>query len=191
MANRASIIVRAVGVIAATSALVTGVTWAALTSNTATLTSTTINSATASLKLWDGDSFETSAPGFTITGLVPGTGSEQAFYFQNDGEVPLKLKAKIPALPSSSGFAGWENAKVTFTDEQNNTTVTTDMLALSTGDGVELPGDLTAGAQGNSAAAGTEGNFKAKFDIAPSSITGGQVTIDAFNIEFTGTQPAS
>ncbi len=183
MANRASIIVRAVGVIAATSALVTGVTWAALTSNTATLTSTTINSATASLKLWDGDSFETSAPGFTITGLVPGTGSEQAFYFQNDGGVPLKLKAKIPALPSSSGFAGWENAKVTFTDEQNNTTVTTDMLALSTGDGVELPGD--------SAAAGTEGNFKAKFDIAPSSITGGQVTIDAFNIEFTGTQPAS
>ncbi len=113
-------VARAVVVIAAVMALVTSVTFAALQSQ-ATLTNNSISTATAGLKLWNGSSFESTAPGFTVTGLVPGEWSDDYnFYFQNDGEGPLFLTANVPqepALPEgmdSYGFTGWENLKVAF-----------------------------------------------------------------------------
>jgi hypothetical protein len=107
---------RAIGVIGAVAALTTGVTFAALNSQ-ATLTNTTISSATADLLLWDGDTFESTAPGFTITDLVPGTGVEKPLYFKNAVGVPLAVTAHVPTLPSSTGFTGWQNLHVTITSD--------------------------------------------------------------------------
>lgn len=111
-------VARAIVVIGAVMALVTSVTFAALQSQ-ATLTNNTISTATAGLLLWDGDSFESAAPGVTVTGLVPGDWSEDyPIYFQNSGEAPLYLTASVPeqpALPEGMedyGFSGWENLKV-------------------------------------------------------------------------------
>lgn len=192
MNKKLSAILRAVGALGAVTAIVGGVTFAALNSQ-ATLTQSTITSANASLLVWDGDSFESTAPGFTITGLVPGSGSgEKPFYLRNNGGVALNVSARIPTLPSSSGFSGWANVKVTITGNSPTCTgtnpVITNMAALNAGD-VALPcNPLSVNAQGNSGVLATEGNYSFNFDVLPSSITGSQVTIGAFDINFNGVQ---
>ena len=60
-------LLRAVGVFGAVAAIATGATFAALGSQ-ATLTSSTISSATADLRVWDGAAFSPTGPGFTVTG---------------------------------------------------------------------------------------------------------------------------
>ena len=90
-------VARAIAVVGAVVVLATSVTFAALQSQ-ATLTNSSI-STTASLKLWNGSSFQSTAPGFTINNLVPGSGSgELPFYFQNSGGIPLQISAKIPSI---------------------------------------------------------------------------------------------
>lgn len=181
-------VARAVGIFAATVAVVAGVTYAVGLTSGATLTNTTVSSTTADLKLWDGDSFDSTAPGFTITNLVPGTGSTQTEYFQNSGGVPLAITAHVPTLPSSSGFSGWSNLTVRITAQGCNF-IDTDMAALNAGE-VALPcNPLAAGATGDSNTPNTPGNYDFHFDVVPASITGSQVTVGAFDIVFTGTQP--
>jgi hypothetical protein len=180
---------RAVAVIAAVATMVTGVTFAALNSQ-ATLTNNSISTSTASLKLWDGDSFESTAPGFTVTDLVPGTGKEYPFYFKNEGPA-VNVTAHIPAAPTATGFTGWENLKIDLTSDMTGCaapTVHTDMGALLGGE-VALPcNPLAAGAQGNAGVPGTEGNYKIKFDIVPAAITGSSASVGNFDLVFTGTQ---
>lgn len=189
MTSKTFAISRAVGVIGATAVLATGVTFAALQSNVATLSNTSVTSSTASLKLWDGDSFELVAPGYTITNLVPGTGSAvQHLYMQNDGQIPLNVTAHVPAAPSASGFSGWENFKVKIASETGGS-VETNMQALLSGNVVLPANPLSAGATGNSNVEGTEGNYTVTFDIDPSSTFGNSVSVGSFNIDFTGTQP--
>jgi len=182
-------LLRSMGIFAAVAALATGVTFAAL-NNQATLSSTTLTSATASLKVYDFSvpGFESTAPGFTITGLVPGTGVTKTAYFQNDGGVPLAITAHVPTLPSSSGFSGWQNLTVDITAQGCNV-INTNMLALNAGE-VDLPcNPLAAGAAGNSNTPNTPGNYDFHFDVIPASISGSQVTVGPFDIVFTGTQP--
>jgi hypothetical protein len=186
-------VVRAVGLFAAVAALVTSVTFAALNSQV-TLSSNSISTTTASLKLWDGDSFESTAPGFTVTELVPGTGKEFPFYFQNTGSADLDITAHVPVAPTASGFTGWENLEVTFTSNAPGCvdgSVETDMQALLAGE-VALPcNPLSGGSQGNSGVEATEGNYKVKFDIDPSAISGSSATVGSFDIVFTGTQAST
>lgn len=190
MANRSTIVARAVGVMGVTAALATGVTWAALTSNTATLTDSSINSTTASLKLWDGDSYENSAPGFTINGLVPGQGSApQAFYFQNQGATPLTLSAHVPGAPTATGFSGWENLKVKITKGSDGEVTNTTMKALLEGNVVLNGAPLGGGDTGDSGNPTAPGNYTVVFDIDPSAVTGSQATVGNFNLDFVGVQP--
>lgn len=183
-------IARAVLTVGVVTGLAGGVTYAALQSQ-ATLTGSSIDSGTASLLLWDGSTFASTAPGFTVTGLIPGVGKEYSFYFKNGGDIPLKISAKVPSAPTASGFSGWENLKVTITDEEGGTpaVTNTNMAELLAGKQLNLVGDsLQAGAQGNSGVAGTEGNFKIKFDIDPTSVDGSHASVGVFNIDFNGAQ---
>ena len=194
-------------VVGAVLALVGGVTYAQLTS-TATLSSTSINTASAGLQIFDGTAFAPTAPGFAITNLVPGTGTVENVYFQNNGGVTLGITANVPTQPTSSGFTGWNNATVKITaedtsctqapgwvantansDQANSSpfTVDTDLQDLMAGN-VVLPCAMNAGAQGNNAVPGTSGNYDFKFDIHPASITGTSATIGVFDINFTGNQ---
>ena len=200
---------RATGVIGAVAALVTGITFAAL-SNQATLADTTVNTANAGLNIWDSTSstYGPTAPGFTITGLIPGTGITDNVYLQNSGGVSEAITATVPTLPSATGFSGWNNATISITAENtsctdpvgfventstagsSNTspfTVNTNLADLSSGQ-VILPCIMNAGDAGNSGVAGTSGNYDFHFDIAKSSITGSSASIGGFDIDFTGTQ---
>lgn len=190
-------LIRAVLVIGAVAALVTGVTFAALT-NTATLTQNTISAADASLLVWDGDSFESTAPGFTVTDLVPGQGSgDNFFYLQNNSPGDLWVYAHVPAEPAAPtggyGFTGWENLKVIFMSHAGDCVddpVKTDMAALLAGN-VELPcNPLSEGATGNNQPGeeDTEGNYSVSFDIDPESLTEGaeDAGVGSFDLQLIG-----
>lgn len=207
-------VIRAVVVIGAVMALATSVTFAALQSQ-ATLTNNTISTATAGLKLWDGDSFESSAPGVAVEGLIPGDWSEDYnIYFQNDGEGPLFLSASVPAEPAlpegmeDYGFTGWENLHVAIKgycavdgqdenavrrwhhwdkDKQDkNHVVKTNMAELLAGN-VELPcGPLAEGATGSADTPGTAGNYSLSFKIASDAITGESAGVGSFDVVFNG-----
>lgn len=190
-------VARAIVVIAAVMALVTGVTFAAL-KDSVTLQNNTISSANADLLIWDGDSFEQTAAGFTVTNLIPGSGSDDyPFYLKNNGGTPLKLAITVPSAPAEPaggyGFSGWENLKVTVTNNEPgcaDDTLHTDMAALLAGE-VELKcNPMTAGAQGDSGNLETEGNFTVSFDIAPESVTGDSPGVGNFDLVITGSAVA-
>ncbi|HSX33462.1 MAG TPA: hypothetical protein VLF91_03950 [Candidatus Saccharimonadales bacterium] len=193
--HKVSPTLRAVGVMSAVAIIAGGVTYAALTSNTAVLADSTIDSATASLKVFnfnDGQ-YETTGQGFHITGLVPGTGVTEHFYLQNDGQVPLTVAAHVPTLPGvptsgNYGFSGFDNLKIDVTgDGCSDPVLHTNMLALNAGQ-VALPCAMQPGDAGDSNSAGHAGNYTIHFDIAPAAITGSQAGVGSFNIELTGTQ---
>lgn len=211
--NRQTLIVaRTIGVIGGITAIVTGLTFAQL-SQAATLGNTTINSTDASLNIWNGAAYAPTAPGFTITGLVPGTGVNENMYLQNTGGLNEVVTANVPTLPSSSGFTGWNNALVEITAENITTctnvsvyvpntatalpgpgvptgtgnTLVTDLQDLNSGN-VILPCILNAGDTGNTGVSGTPGNYDLHFDIVESSVTGSSASIGGFPIDLTGTQ---
>jgi hypothetical protein len=199
-------LLRATGVIGAVAALVTGITFAQLSAS-ASLTNTSENTASAGLNIWNGSAYASTAPGFTITGLIPGTGVNENVYLQNSGGLPEAITATVPTLPTSSGFSGWSNATVSITAQDTSCidppgfvensptapssgsvfTVNTNLADLSSGQ-VILPCTMNAGDSGNSGVPGTSGNYDFHFDIAESSVTGSSASIGAFNINFTGTQ---
>jgi hypothetical protein len=181
---------RAVGVISAVAIVAGGVTFAALTSNTATLADNTINTTTASLKVWNGAAFGTSASGFHVTGLVPGTGVDNPFYLQNDGGVALDLTAHVPSAPTLTGVTGNDlsKVKVDITDDHTGTVTHTDLSALTTGTVTLTDDPFAAGATGNSGVAGTSGNFHLKFDIDSGAVSGSSASVSSFDLDFGGTQ---
>ena len=100
-------------VILGTVALTVGAAYAYFTSNAVSLTGITLASATPSLQIWDGDSWEAAAPGVSETNMYPGwVGPERDFYVKNTtpgtGNVPFdKL---IPTLVTAGG-ADWDALK--------------------------------------------------------------------------------
>lgn len=191
---------RSVGIFGVVAALATAVTFAALSSQ-ATLSDNTVDSATADLNIWDGAAFSTTAPGFHVTGLVPGQGSgELPLYLQNAGDGNMNVTAHVPTLPGPPaggyGFSGFDNLLVTITGDgptcpgTSGNLVHTDLLALNSGD-VPLPcNKLHAGATGNGGVLNTEGNYTVNFDINPAALTPGASSagVGSFNIVLTGTQ---
>lgn len=195
MNKKLSAILRAVGALGAVTAIVGGVTFAALSSS-ATLAQSTISTANADLNIYNfsTNAWANSAPGFNITGLVPGTGVTEEFYLQNDGDTALTVKARVPVLPAAPeggyGFTGFENVTVTITGEGCvEPPVQTNLLALNSGD-VALPcNPLAAGVSGDSNA-DVAGNYDIKFDINSAAITGESAGVGPFDIVFTGTAVA-
>lgn len=187
MTSKTFAISRAVGVIGATAVLATGVTFAALQSNVATLSDNSVAATTASLSLYDAVSgtFKTPAAGFTVTDLTPGTlSSPKPFYLKNDGTSALDLAVKAESPASAVGFDQWSELKVQIKDFQG-TLINTDMAALIAGN-VALPGDeLPAGAQGdgNSTVAG---NYTISFYIDAADVSGSTLSVGNFDLDFIG-----
>lgn len=120
IARKMNPVARAIATIAAVATLVTGATFAALSSSV-TLTGNTISAADANLQIWNGTTFTNTTEGFAVDDLVPGEWSEENFiYFKNVSGTPLNLTASSsePQLAEgedSFGFSGWENLKVRIT----------------------------------------------------------------------------
>ena len=181
-------LLRAIGVIGVVVALVTSITFAALQSQ-ATLTNNTISTGSADLLLYDGDSFEATAPGFNITNLTPGTpSSAQNFYFRNNGTITLDISARIPVAPSTTGIGDFAKVDVTIDCQGvGNDPVVTTMAALIAGE-VPLDVTLVGGAQGVIGETANPANCTAVFNIDPSTVSGESATIGVFDLRFTGVQ---
>ncbi len=192
-------ITRAVGVFSAVAIVVGGVTFAALNSS-ATLSDNTLSTADASLKIYDFGTaaFESDAPGFNLSNLVPGAYSDkQLFYFLNDGEGDLTVTASVgdgdatttaddPVLTGVTAA----NVKLKFTSNAPGCaadTVETTLALLQAGD-VALPcNPLSQGAQGNASAGAeeTEGNYSVEFKLANVADEG--ASVNNLDIVFDGT----
>lgn len=176
---------RAIGTVGAVVALAGGVTFAALTS-TATLTDTSINTANAGLLIWDGDSFESTAPGFAITKAFPDTPSApQAFYFKNSGDSDETVSVKANHAPSTD-LNQYSNIKVSFDCFGSSGVVNTDVQALINGS-VPLGLTLPVGAQGDSNVANTVGNCTATFTLEGAGINNGSAFVTNLDLDFTAT----
>ena len=180
--NRISPLARAILVIGAVAALVTGITAAALTSNTVSLTENTLAAATATLVIDDQadctDSTGTSVQGMSFTNLVPGEESDPfTFCLRNDGDLPLDIN-----VSTATDFTGSPIAPNLVTLKIDcgaigtvNTTL--DLYAAPTGQ------DFTAAALDNTDTNGVACAATATLD---SSVEGGSVT--PFQLDFVGTQ---
>jgi hypothetical protein len=183
---------RAIGTVGAVVALAGGVTFAALTS-TATLTDTSINTANAGLLLWNGTSFQPTAPGFTVTGQIPGTDSApQAFYFQNSGDAAENITVKANHAPTSSLTSPSDLAlKFSCSDGAGNQlTTNTDLQQIITAP-VSINLTLPLGAQGDTGNPNTLGNCTVKFNINPGGVVGGSASVTDLDLDFTGTAVGS
>ena len=94
--------VRAVGTMGAVAALVGGITFADLNTNTVALSPNTLTSATASLLIGsNSEAFTTpSVTGITAT-LIPGVPAPFTFYLKNSGQSDMNITASVP-----NGFGG-------------------------------------------------------------------------------------
>lgn len=193
MRLRINPLARAVATFMAVAGLVTGITYAALSSS-ATLTNNTINSATASLKVWNGSSFEGTAQGFTVTGLVPSVVTDEYPFYLKNADLPLKVTIQASAPASAAGFDSWSDLSVRFISHDPacptvSNKVTKTMQELMDAP-VELPcNSLPANSQGNDGVLATAGNYGVKFFIDSTEVSGEQVSVGAFTWTLTGTQP--
>lgn len=182
-------IARSVAVIGGMVALITGVTFAALQTDTVTLANNTISTASAELLIWNGSEFTNTSQGFAVTNLIPGEGSDAyPFYFKNNSAFDLKLSAHVGGPVDITGITGGaSNVKIKFTDKGSGEVTNTTLQALIDND-VNLEGVLGANAQGNAGVPVTEGNYTVEFDIDPAAVQGSGANVGTFDLEFTGTQ---
>ncbi len=189
-------VVRAVLVIGGVAALVTGVTFAALDSSSASLTGNTVASATAELTVsTDNSVFGASRPGFSFADVVPGGDPAPAagkeFWLKNTGAVTLALTATVPTLPTPvPADLDYSKVHVIVTDPgadglldgTNDTQVLdTTMSALGAGE-VPLAGTL--------APAPPNKKFFVQVSMDPGTFSGTNATIGAFSLVFNGTNAA-
>lgn len=95
-------VVRAIAVMAAVGVTVTGITFAALQSQSAALTGNSIETASANLQISKdntADSFSSSTTGYDFTNVLPGGPAVPAegntFYLRNGGTTDLALKLSV------------------------------------------------------------------------------------------------
>lgn len=178
MTKQSFAIARAFGVIGATVAMVAGVTFANLTSNSVTLTSNTLASATAALQIKSGGGFDVTDTGFNFIGLLPGnTSAPFTFILKNTGTADLDVTMATPALSTTGGLS---LAQVTFTF----TPVGGGAAQVITGDVLSTSSVLL---NGGPLAAGTTKNYTVTAKIS-SAYSGSGATVNPFTLTFTGTQ---
>lgn len=122
-------LLRAVLVVGVAGAVVTGVTFAALQSQQASLTGNSIQSATADLRIGTtASTFDSSRSGFTFKDVIPGGQAMPAdgysFYLKNYGTAPLSLKAVIGSTPTNASNIDLSKVRLQITRVDNETVQT-------------------------------------------------------------------
>lgn len=192
MSSRSAAIARAVTAIGGTAALMAGVTFAALQTNTVTLADNSISVTNDILRIYDGATFGTSSNGFSVN-LTPGVESaKKPFYLKNLSPGQLSITAHVNPTPGPT-FTAIGNAAdvvVKIYDDSNNLLATTDLNALMSGQvALSSPqGDLQPNAEGNGGVPGTNGNYNITFQVSPLAFTNtGPASVSNIDFEFTGT----
>lgn len=178
-------LLRAVTVISAVAVLATGVTFAALQSQQATLTGNSIKTAIADLKIGtSATSFAASRTGFTFGDVVPGAEATPAdgnsFYLKNYGTKPLALKAGIGTAPVNTSNVDLTKTYVVITRVDTNTTQKLSVASLVAG-GTTAPLVIT-----DTLAGGQVAQYKAQIAMDLDAFTGQSADITGIDLVFTG-----
>lgn len=191
MMKKHGIVLRATLVVAMVSALVVGVTFAAL-SDDAGLTGNTLASETADLQVSSGGAYSDSATGFAATDLIPGDGQTFAFYLSNGSDFDMNVTASVDGVCSDYidevTIPNCGDVLVSFTDKNSATTLDYTLQQLINNP-QDLPGNaLEANEAGSVPSDVEEGDFEVTFDLDADDVTGDSVSVSAFDITFNGTQ---
>jgi hypothetical protein len=183
MTKQAMILTRGIGAIAATAVLVTGVSFAALTSNTVTLSDNSFSTDTATLLISNGGAFnDTSVQGFDAGKLAPGQTSDTAnFQLENTGDVALAITAIADNINNPSGIDGNQETIHVLRTDGGATGANSEDVTLATlaGGNVGLPGGPVA--------ANTTASYTVSLSL-DSGFTGPQGATLSFDTVFTGSQ---
>ena len=177
---------RAVAVISSIAVLATGVTYAALQSQQATLTGNSIQSATADLRISStGATYYNTRTGFTFGEVVPGGGpsapTANSFYLKNYGTPALALKVAVNSTPVNTANVDLTKVHVIFTRVDTNTTQKLTLAAL-------VSANATGGlAMTDNLAGGAAAQFKAQVSMDADAFTGTSADITGIDLVFSGT----
>jgi hypothetical protein len=168
-------IARAVGVMGATAALVTGVTFANLTSNAVAISPNTITTAGASLTISAGiknvvtgacAGTGTTTPGITAHSLAPGSSTNIVpFCLGNTGDVNMSITASITPNLSASVAAQSTTLTVTCGDALVGTLSTWGPATFTTNIAAHTAENCTAQATLSSSYSGTASEVIPSFDV--------------------------
>lgn len=180
-------LLRAITVISSVAVLATGVTFAALQSQNATLTGNSIQTATADLKIGtSATSFGTTRSGFSFGGVIPGGTAAPAdgnsFWLKNAGTPTLALKIAISSTPTNTGNVdlGKVNLVLTRVDVPGAAAQRIPISALVSAYG-------TGGVAVAETLSGTTvGQYKAQVEMAADAFTGQSADIGGIDIVFSG-----
>lgn len=185
-------VLRAVGVISAVTALVSGVTFAAMQQAQATLTGNSMSSATVGLLVDGSDTgteYSTSEAGFAFSNLVPnGPSSNGTFKLKNSGGVDLDVKVNVTPITATGIDKNLVKVKFINTDQTLEAEYTLSQVEA----GVNLPGVSGPGVSpgiGTLEAAEIEA-FTIQVRLESGAITGSPNSISNFDLIFTGTNDA-
>lgn len=190
LSHSISPVTRAVGVFGAVAVVVGGVTYAALQSQ-ATLTSNTISSATANLRvdnLGNGIGYTTSDAGFKFTNLIPGAGYGEAKQFKLHNAGNSNLQVTVYATAGSvSGTLDKNKVHVKFTNKSLSTPGSVQYtLAQLEADYNGLPG-LVDDDFLDTSTPGEENEFDVQVKLDDGAVGGSGATNSGFSLVFTGT----
>lgn len=179
-------IIRAIVVMGAVLAIVSGVTYAALQSQQSVLTGNTIESATADLKIsLNGTNFTGSQTGFDFSSVVPGGPAVPAagytFYLKNSGTTNTQVKMGVSSTPTNLNNVDLTKVFVTILKYPGGTpqtmTLATLISSYSNG-GTALTDVLTAGATNT---------YHIQVSMAVDAFTGTGASLGNIDFVFVGT----
>ena len=179
-------LIRAVGVLGAVGVITTSATFAALQSQSATLTGNTIESATADLRIGTSTaSFAASRTGFDFNGVIPGgaamPASGNSFYLKNYGSANLAIKAAVTTAPSNLNNANLSKVYFDFTRVDTGATINLSLKSLVDGyatGGVRLNDTISGGAIAQ---------YSVKVSMDADAFSGASAAISGIDLSFSGT----
>lgn len=177
---------RAMVVISAVAILATGVTYAALQSQAATLSGNTIETATADLRIGtSATSYAASRTGFSFTNVVPGGNAAPAdgnvFYLKNYGTAPLALKVSVGTTPTNTNGVDLTKVYVVLTRIDTSTTQKFSLASLVTANttgGVAMTDNLAGQAFAQ---------YKFQVSMDADAYSGTSASVGGIDLVFNGT----
>ena len=181
-------LLRAVTVMAVVGVVVSGVTFAALTSQQAVLAGNTIETATADLRVsQDGSTYTNSLAGFDFANVVPGGAAVPAagynFYLKNFGGTPLLLKLGVASTVANPDNVDLTKVSVILTSigsgAQPQTFTLASLIAANTTGGAALtsPSPLING---------TQQKFGVQVSMASDAFSGSSASLGNLDFAFSG-----
>lgn len=178
-------LMRAVAVMGVVVAIVSGVTFAALQSQQAVLSGSTISTATADLKIsLNGTTFATSSVGFSFSDIIPGgsavptTGNN--FYLKNLGTTSVLTKVAVSSVPTNPNNVDLSKVSIIITRTPGGSPQTFTLAQL-------ISNYASGGVQVSTALAINEvGQYKVQASMTADAFSGPSASLGNIDLVFIG-----